>query len=169
MKQWYIIKTKPHRDNSVTTLLTNGGFETFNPKIREISYRGQVRYFNTKQLFPCYLFLNIDFDNPQKIHLVKYTRGVSKILCTDNKPLPVEPLIVQTIQERCNSQGVVDRSIALKQGDLVRVKKGMLKDLIGILEKPIPAEQRIIVLLNLANYKMQATLHWSEVERIKAA
>lgn len=169
MNQWYIIKTKPHRDESVGTLLTNGGFEIFNPKIREISYRSRIRYFITKQLFPCYLFLNAEFDNPQNIHLVKYTRGVSKILCTENKPLPVEPLIIQTIQEQCNNQGIVDRSIPLKKGDLIRVKKGMLKDLIGILEKPLPAEQRIIVLLNLANYKMQATLHWSEVERIKAA
>lgn len=169
MNQWYIIKTKPHRDESVGTLLRNGGFEIFNPKIREVSYRSQVRYFNTKQLFPCYLFLNIDFSNPENIHLVKYTRGVSKILCTEHKPLPVESAIIQTIQERCNNQGIVDRSMFLKKGDLVRVKKGMLKDLMGILEKPLPAEQRIIVLLNLANYKLQATLHWTEVERIKAA
>lgn len=169
MSKWYVIQTKPHNEERVHRILSRAGLESFLPKIREICYVKNVTHFRHKPLFPSYLFLHIDFDNSHNFHLIKYTRGVSKILCADNKPLPVAEEIVDTIKARVNPANVVEHPFQLKAGDNIRVKRGLLKDLIGVLEKPSSAEERIFVLLKLANYDMKARLHWTEVEKLHAA
>ncbi|MDO8520443.1 MAG: transcription termination/antitermination NusG family protein [Deltaproteobacteria bacterium] len=169
-KRWFIIKTKPQKDENVTSMVAKAGFEVFCPKIREIFYAKNVASFRTKPLFPSYLFLHVDFDDPANVHMIKYTRGVSRILCAEGKPLPLAEQIVATIKARTNAQGIIERrQTVLKAGDPIRVRKGLLKDLIGILEKPASQEERVIVLLKLANYEMKAQLHWTEVEKLHAA
>jgi len=169
MNQWYVVKTKPHREDDVTKLFSLAQFEAFNPKIRSVFYRGTLSHFRMVPLFPSYIFLNIDFANANLIHLVKYTRGVSKILCSDGKPHALDETIVTTIKSRIKDNGLVEFSPSLQPGDEIVVKKGMLKDLIGILEKPCSADERVIVLLKLAHYNMKASLHWTEIEKIRAA
>ena len=168
MHQWYVIKTKPHREGDVSKLFGLAQFEAFNPQIRSIFYRGSLPHFKMAPLFPSYIFLKIDFTNANLIHLVKYTRGVSKILCSDGKPHALDASIIDTIKSRIKDNGIVEYS-PLGVGDEIIVKKGMLKDLIGILEKPCSADERVIVLLKLAHHNMKASLHWTEIERIKAA
>ncbi|OGQ07243.1 MAG: hypothetical protein A3G32_04515 [Deltaproteobacteria bacterium RIFCSPLOWO2_12_FULL_40_28] len=169
MIQWYVIKTKPFREDHVSKIFQNAGFETFNPKLKEVNYRGTLKTYSIKPFFPTYLFLQIDFDRGELIHLVKYTRGVSKILCAENKPLALKSQIIKLLKSTCNENGVVEKKVPFLAGSPVRVRKGILKDLIGIIEKPIPSEERIIVLLKLLNYNMKASLHWTEVELIRAA
>jgi len=170
MKHWYVIQTKPARENDVLQLFAQGGFEGYCPKIQEKCYRGQTPYFRTASLFPSYLFLHIDFDEKNHFHLIKYTRGVNKIVSAGGIPLSISDQIVETIRNRANSDGVIEqRPVNLKTGDKVRVRKGMLKDLEGILEKPTSPDGRVKVLLQLMNYPMKATLHWTEVEKLKVA
>lgn len=169
MNQWYIIKTKPFKEIGVQKLFTQADIETFSPKMRDINYRRQGMTSTTKSLFPTYIFIHIDFDISENIHLIKYTRGVSRILCAEGRPLPVGEKIIQAIKMRSNSEGVIEMPIRLKPGDKIRVKKGILKDLMGIMEKRTSDNERIIVLLKLINYEMRATLHWAEIETLQAA
>ncbi len=170
MGSWYVLQTKAHRERDVQKLLRNGGFETFLPILREVSYRGGLPYFKLSSLFPGYLFLNCFLEEKNNFHLVKYTRGINKIISACGKPLKMDDDIIHSIQNRANAEGIINQQPdLLKAGDKVRVKKGILKDLIGILERPSTAEGRITVLLHLINYQMKATLHWSEVEKLQVA
>ena len=175
MNRWYIIKTKPQKEENVIRLIQRATFDVFCPKIRETSYAKntknakKIALFRTRPLFPSYLFLNIDFDRGENIHLIKYTRGVSRILCAEGKPLPLDPQIIHAIKERADHQGIITHHSTLNPGDPIRVKKGILKDLIGVLEKPATSEERVIVLLKLVNYEMKANLHWTEIEKLNAA
>lgn len=166
MNQWHIIKTKPLKENDVCNLLTKAHFEVFSPKIKEVFYRQRQENFKIKSLFPSYLFLNIDFDKAENIHLIKYTRGVSKILCAEKKPLPLPDQIIKTLKGRTNEDGVIEHHTALKAGDYIRVKKGLLRDLEGILVRPASEEERLIVLLKHVSFKMSAKLHWTEIEKL---
>lgn len=167
--QWYVLQTKPSREKDVSLLLSQGGFEVFLPKIRETFYRSTTSYLKPVPLFPNYLFIHTSFDEAKNFHLVKYTRGVNKIVCADGLPIPLAEEMIAVMKERTAESGFIERPVSLKAGDSIRVKKGMLKDLIGILERPASAEGRIHVLLNLLNYSMKATLHWTEVEKLKIA
>ncbi len=170
MNQWYVLKTKPHREDSVSTLLLKANIQTLNPKLRHLHHRTSGSQYRSSPLFPSYLFLNIDFGALENIHLIKYTRGVSKILCAQNKPIALANEIIQTIVQRMDPDGFIKKQNHLKRGDSIRVKKGILKDLVGILEKPSSDDEgRVMVLLNLVNYNLKASLHWSEIEKMEAA
>lgn len=170
MSQWYVIKTKPHRELGVHTALSKAQFNSFLPRIRHVQHRFQTTHLNIKPLFPNYLFIHVDFTDPRNINFVKYTRGVSHILCADNTPVPISEEIIHAIQTKMNDQGYVEKPVALKKGDRIRVRsKGILQDLEGIFEKETSDQERVVVLLNLINHTLKATLHWSEVERVKVA
>lgn len=170
MNQWFVIKTKPHRELDVHTLLSRAHFLSFLPRFRQVSHKLRASHLSIKPLFPGYLFINVDFTKPENIHLIRYTRGVSHILCRNNKPVPVANEIIKAIQSKMNAHGYVEKPVVLKKGDRIRVKSsGILKGLEGIFEKQTSDEERIVVLLSLINHKMKATLHWSEVERARVA
>lgn len=162
MKHWHVIKTKPHKEDSVATLLKNGDFEVFYPRIIKILRQKPV----VGPLFPTYLFLFTDFDFKKNFHTIKYTRGISKILCANNRPVPISKEIITTIKQRMDDRGIITNPANLKTGDQIRVRRGILKDLVGIIEKKTSDEERVVVLLKLLNHRMKATLHWSDVERL---
>ncbi|MBI2339391.1 MAG: hypothetical protein HYU99_03340 [Deltaproteobacteria bacterium] len=167
--KWYVVQAKPRRENDVCRLLKQGGFETFYPVIKDLMYRSTTSFFRTAPLFPSYLFVHTDFGEDRNFHLVKYTRGVNKVITFENRPVPMSDEIIQTIRSHANDNGIIERQTFLKRGDRIRVRKGMLKELIGIIEKPVPACGRVQVLLKLINYEMHATVHWTEVEKLKVA
>jgi transcription elongation factor/antiterminator RfaH len=165
VNRWYIILTKPHKENDVTVLLSKPQFAIFHPRLADGVRAGKP--VRATSLFPRYLFVQTDLTIAQNFQLIRYTRGVSKILCRGGKPVPIAEEIVRVIQERTTPEGVVLRQAFFKHGELVRVRRGILKDLIGILERPVPGEGRVQVLLNLVNYKIKAKLSWTDVERIR--
>ncbi len=167
MLQWYVIQTKPQREANVCSLLRQGNFETFSPKIQDYSYRGGNALGRLTPLFPSYIFIHTNFLEECNHHLVKYTRGVSRILSAAGHPIPLSDEFIDILKERMGPDNIVRRYHTYKTGDLVRVKKGMLKDLIGIIEKPVSREDRVLVLLKLVNYDMKAKLHCSEIERVE--
>ncbi|MBX7148147.1 hypothetical protein K1X76_03605 [bacterium] len=169
MNQWFVIKTKSHRELDVHNLLTRAHFKSFLPRIRQVQHKLRATHLNVKPLFPGYLFIYIDFTNPSNIHLIKYTRGVSHILCAENKPVAVPDEVVNAIKSKMNDKGYVEQPMTVEKGEKVRVKKGMLADLEGIIEKKSSDDERVIVLLNMINYNLKATLHWSEIEKIRVA
>lgn len=167
MTHWHAVKTKPHKEEQVFNLLSQGGFPCFYPRLRELSWRNGERSFLVKPLFPTYLFLRTDFSVGRNLHLVKYTRGVAHVLHSGGMPMTIPDAAIEMIRSRANADGVVAIGVSLKDGQKVRVKRGVLKDLEGILQAPSPEEARVRVLLNLANYTMSATLHVSEIESLK--
>jgi len=51
---------------------------------------------------------------------------------------------------------LIDQRTIYKKGQLVQIKQGPLKDLIGILEKPVSASGRVHVLFKLFKYPLRA-------------
>ena len=98
--------------------------------------------------------------------MVKYTRGVSRILCADNRPLPVPVEIMKTLLTRSNNEGVIERQTHLKKGDRIRVRKGMLKDLEGLFDGSTPDNERVLILLEHVSCKVSAKLHWADIEKL---
>ena len=48
-------------------------------------------------------------------------------------------------------------------GQVVRIRRGPLKDLIGILEKPVSDEGRVQVLFKLLKYPIRAVVHYEDL------
>ena len=161
---WYVIQTKPTKEGDVQQHLRNAQFETFLPRIQSM-IRGR-KGLRTKSLFPSYLFAFIDLNDPELYRMIKYTRGVRKILGDGLNPVPVPSEMIEIIREHVNQEGIVEQKLVLKKGDAVRIRSGVFKDLVGILEKPVSAEGRVRVLLQIVHHQVQCNLSAGDVERV---
>lgn len=157
---WYVIQTKPLNEDRVCQQFTRvPEAETFCPKLRCLSVTKGEKF---KPLFPNYVFLNWDLSDPKNHHTTKYTRGVNKILGDGSKAVPIADEIIEIIKGRANEGGIIEQKL-FKQGDLVKVKRGYLKDLIGILEKPVSDSGRVAVLLQLFNRQLSVKLKCADI------
>ncbi|PIR16277.1 MAG: hypothetical protein COX62_00480 [Deltaproteobacteria bacterium CG_4_10_14_0_2_um_filter_43_8] len=141
-----------------------GNLETFCPKLKSISLSKGSEKINYKPLFPNYVFLRWDLSSASHHRLVKYTRGVNKILGDSEKPVPISDEVIELIKARTNAGGIIEQN-TFKKGDLVKVKKGHLKDLMGVLDRPVSDSGRVAVLLNLFNRQMRVQMHCAEIAR----
>ncbi len=167
MQQWYVIHTKPHSEETVCRLLGQAQIKTYLPKVEHYIRLRRAQYFQPGPLFPSYCFCHIDLSSAKNYNLVRYTRGVLRLLGVP-QPVAIADQIIDTLKARTDTHNM-GNVIPLHPGNRLKVKRGVLKDLEGILERPIAPDGRIHVLLKLLNYKMKATLHWSEVEKVAAA
>ena len=163
---WYVIQTKPTAEADVQRHLENARFETFNPRIRTM-VRGRNRTSSrVKSLFPSYVFARIDLTDPNLYRMIKYTRGVRRILGDGVAPVPVPDEMIDIIRERVNAEGVIEQRLVMKKGDPVRIRSGLFRDLVGILEKPVSAAGRVKVLLQIMQHQVKCELSAAEVERL---
>ena len=157
MNHWYVLKTKPKKERQVQERLKLAHFEVFLPLIKG--------FFSTKPLFPSYLFVKTNFHDPLSWRKVCFTRGTSKILGDGDGPLPISDFIVETLRESSANGLLTEQNLLFKVGDTVRVKKGILKDLIGIVEKNASDAGRIKILFKWLSGSMRAVLKYTELEK----
>ncbi len=155
MNKWYVVQTKPKKESHVAKLFGLAGLESLCPKVKSFA-RG------IQPLFPNYIFLRWDLSLAQNFHMIKFTRGVSRVLGLQGSPLSISDEAIQVIQERINQDQILEHQ-TMKVGSRVQVKRGILRDLIGVLEKPVSAEGRVAVLLSLYEREMKAVLNCEDV------
>jgi transcription elongation factor/antiterminator RfaH len=161
---WYVLQTKPTAEENVLKHLQNAKFETFLPKIRTM-IRGR-RTTRIKPLFPSYVFAHLDLANPNLFHMIKYTRGVRKILGDGVFPISVPDEMIEIIRSRSDGAGVIEQRLTLREGDEVRIRIGPFSDLIGILDKPVSAAGRVRVLLKILHHQVRCDLSAGDIERV---
>jgi transcription termination/antitermination protein NusG len=163
--QWYVIQTKPTSEDNVRLHLKNANIETFLPKIKQAVRGKKSASSRIKSLFPSYLFAFIDLQDPSMHHMIRYTRGVRKILGDGDKPVPVPEEMISIIKERIGEEGLIEQGLTMKKGDSVRIKGGAFQDLVGILEKPASPAGRVRVLLQIMHHQIKCDLSAADIEK----
>lgn len=164
MNLWYVIETKPKREEEVDSYLSERGVDIFNPLLETVSARNGRLNRELKALFPNYIFGKFDLD--QNYPLVRWARGVRKVLGFGGYPVPVSEEAIEIIKERTDANGIVRETHQFEPNDLVRIKSGPLKDLWGIFERWVSDSDRVRILLNLIGYQPAVELHYSMVEKV---
>jgi len=145
--RWYVIQTKPGNEHRVEINLCNQGIETFLPLFESNQYFQGSIVQKVKPLFSNYLFARLNIE--LHYYKVKWTRGVSKILGTGDKPVPVSENVIQTIKKRIGENNLVRLEEEWKEGDNVQITSGPFKELIGVFQKKMSDKGRVRILLNL--------------------
>lgn len=162
---WFVIQTKPKKEEDAKSYLSMKGLEIFNPLIENFIIRNGKINKEYKPLFPGYLFGKFDLE--QDYSLVRWGRGVKKVLSLGGGyPTPVSEKVVEIIKRRTDSHGIVRRSYHFEANDRVRIKSGPLKDLLGIFERWVADGERVRILLNLIGYQPEVELHCSMIEKV---
>ena len=163
MKRWYVIQTNPREEERADYYIQNEGIETYLPRMEVCTQRRFRTTMAKKPLFPNYLFGHFDVESD--LYKVRWARGVKKILMESIDPVPLADEVVESIRAMEQKDGVI-RKTSLKRYDRVVIRKGPMKDLVGIFQEWTNDQGRVLVLLNLLNYSAKVELHHSMVEKI---
>ena len=158
MQNWFVLNTKPKKEFQVEKIFSEAGFETYYPKyLREKSIR---------PFFPGYAF--IIFDHPSQYQLVKFTRGVKKIVGQGENPTPIPGEIILSLRAR-EVNGLIELEKHGKEpevGDMIEVAEGPLRGLKGIFKREIGDKERVMILLNFVSYQGQLLIEKNKLRKI---
>jgi transcription antitermination factor NusG len=164
MENWYVIQTKPKKEEEATSYLSTKGVEIFSPLMETFSTRNARVTKELKSLFPGYIFGKFNLE--QNYPLVRWGKGVKCVLGFGGYPTSISKEVVEIIKERTDARGVVRVKGDYGPNDVVRVKTGPLKDLLGIFERWVSDSERVRILLNLIGYQPSIELHYSMIEKV---
>jgi transcription antitermination factor NusG len=158
MLSWFVISTKPKKEFHVEKMFLQGGIPVYNPKYRE---GGLIKAFFTGYEF-------VFFDYPEQFKLVKYTRGVKRIVGNDEGPIALDEGFVTEIRSR-----EVDGFIELQKygvqpevGDEIEVAAGPFKGLRGVFKKDLTDQDRVLILLNCVSYQGRLVIEKDKLKKV---
>lgn len=158
MPSWFVISTKPKKEFHVEKMFLQGGIPVYNPKYRE---GGLVKPFFTGYEF-------VFFDYPGQFKLVKYTRGVKRIVGNDQGPIALDESFVAEIRSR-----EVDGFIELQKygvqpevGDEIEVAAGPFKGLRGVFKKDLTDQDRVLILLHCVSYQGRLVIEKDKLKKV---
>jgi transcriptional antiterminator RfaH len=94
---WYVIQTKPKKEEDAESYLSTRGVEMFNPLMETFALRNGGMNKELKPLFPGYIFGKFDLE--QNYPLVRWARGVKKVLGFGGYPTPISEEVIEIIKE----------------------------------------------------------------------
>ncbi|MGH7797277.1 MAG: transcription termination/antitermination protein NusG [Candidatus Binatia bacterium] len=151
MRAWYVLYSKPHKEEPAQFHLQAKGVEVFFPRLflpPSLRVRKQLI-----PLFPNYLFVRVRL--PEEYDCVTWTPGVKRFVSFNDVPLPLEQDIVAYLMEKANPQGVITARSNLKVGQEVRISGGAFDGLVGIIQEPPNTRGRVKILMELLSRPMK--------------
>jgi transcriptional antiterminator RfaH len=150
MRQWFVVNTKPKSENRASHNLSTGGYEVLSPKLKLRKYR-EGRFVDVVEaMFPNYIFAK--FHAVDDYHMIKYTRGVNKIVTFGGKMVPLQEEFIAFIRGRLVDGVARIEKKRFKKGEKVFIKAGPFKGLGGIFERELEGEERAMILLEGINF-----------------
>ena len=132
-RHWYVVHVRSRHEFSVTERLIKSGVDAFLPiveRLRRWKDRSKLIAF---PLFPGYLFVNISKSNTIKLTVLKTPGVVRFIGLTPGEPEPVPSEQILSLKKLVESKETLDPYPYLKEGNRVKIKKGPLAGVDGIL------------------------------------
>jgi len=130
---WHALWTRSHCEQLVHDQLAAKGFDLFLPKIDRWSRRGGLRHLIRVPMFPGYVFLHRAMDRGSYVEILK-ARGLVQVLGERWDRLAAVPDAEIDAIRRIVEAGVPALPHAfLREGQRVRITRGPLADVEGIL------------------------------------
>jgi transcriptional antiterminator RfaH len=153
-RDWYVVYSKPHKEEQVRLHLGLKGIESFFPRLQlpgcSVSKRGIAA------LFPNYLFVRIHLASEAQ-HVI-WSPGVKRIVSFGDTPIPLEEDIIHFLKEQADSEGIIRARSKLTAGQQVEISGGPFNGFIGIIENPPNAQGRVKILLKLLSRQISVKL-----------
>ena len=163
-KKWFAIYVKSRSEKKVLKLLEDIGVESFLPLITRVKQWSDRKKKVEEPLFRSYLFVNIPLSD---YYTVLNVNGVVKFITFEKKPVPVPDNQIIAIKEYLNDTELHSINYEdFKEGELVRVKTGQMKDLVGRFVK-INGKHRVIIDIEAVGQSLAVNVARSNVEAVK--
>ena len=163
-RKWFAIYVKSRSEKKVLKLLEDIGIESFLPLITRVKQWSDRKKKVEEPLFRSYLFVNIPLSD---YYTVLNVNGVVKFITFEKKPVPVPDNQIIAIKEYLNDTELHSIDYEdFKEGELVRIKSGQMKDLVGRFIK-INGKHRVIIDIEAVGQSIPINIARSNVEAVK--
>ena len=165
-KKWFAIYVKSRNEKKVFKQLDDMGIESFLPLITRLKQWSDRKKKVDEPLFRSYIFVNISLKD---YYTVLNVPGVVKFITFERQPVPVPENQIIAIKEYINDNDLHDVNYEdFKEGELVRIKSGQMKDLVGRFIK-INGKHRIIIDIEAVGQSLPINIARSNVEAVNPA
>lgn len=141
---WYAIHVRSRHEFKVLDRLTKAGIDAFLPVVERLNKWKDRKKLVNFPLFPGYLFVHIHKIYDTMLAILKTPGVVRFIGIIPGEPEPIPDEQIDSLKRLVESKENLDPYPYLKEGQRVRIKKGPLAGVEGILTEK--AGQHILVL-----------------------
>lgn len=153
-RQWYVVYSKPRREEFAQSNLQRKGLEVFFPRLALPHPRPKQNQI--VPLFPNYLFVRLQL--PEEYNYALWSPGVKTIVSFNDIPAPIDDEIVAFLKSQTDVVGVIKGHPQLTVGQQVQIHGGPFDGLIGIIHDPPNARGRVGVLMQLLNRQVKVAI-----------
>jgi transcription antitermination factor NusG len=163
MKEWYAVYTKSRHEKVVAEELWQKEIEVFLP-LRNVVSKWKDRKKEVQfPLFPGYLFVNVPI-RERRLDILKVP-SVVRIIGYDNEPVPIPGEQIVAVRTLVFSKLPYDPFPDIVVGDRVRVRRGPLRGMEGILVEK-KTKYRFVISVDLIQQAVACEIDAADVEKI---
>ena len=161
---WHVLWTRSNCEQGVHDQLAGQGFEVFLPTVESWTRRGGVRRRARLPLFQGYLFLRHAIDKTSYVQVCK-ARGLVRILGERWDQLATAPETEVTAIRRVIGSGLpVMPHPYMREGQRVRIRRGLLQDVEGLVIRSTPKTGLLVVSVQLLQRSVAVHLDCTALE-----
>ncbi len=165
MNAWYLVYTKPAREDLAVLHLERQDYEVYLPKLKVYRRRGGRRVRVIEPLFPRYLFIRLS-DKTDNWGPIRSTIGVSGLVRFGMQAARIPGELVKTLRQRESDDGVHELTPKpLEPGQKVRIADGPFSGYEAVFCRPA-AKDRVALLLQIAEKSLKIELEREHVESL---
>ncbi len=162
---WWALYTRHQHEKVVADMLGAKGFEVFLPLYESVRRWRDRRKVLSLPLFPCYVFVRGGLD--RRLQVVT-TPGIHMILTHGDRIATIPENEIQAIRRTVEGQYRVEPHPFLKCGDRVRVTRGSLEGVEGILVRKKNL-YRLVLSVDMLAQSVGVEIDASDVEPVSRA
>jgi transcription elongation factor/antiterminator RfaH len=146
--RWYVVRSKPRKEEFLAEQMQMRRIEIFNPRIRVQATNPRAR--KIKPYFPGYVFVHLDLEKTGKL-TVQYIPGAANLVSFGGEVADVPDGLIHAIQKRVEEINNAGGELfdVLKTGDSVVIHSGPFAGYEAIFDARLPGSNRARVLLKL--------------------
>ena len=164
---WYVIRSKPNKEEFLSGQLSAYGIKVFYPRIRVKTVNPRAR--KLRAYFPSYLFVYVDLEKVS-FSTLKWMPGAINLVSFDGQPASVPEAMISAIERQVEYINASQKNmlLGLKPGDLVSIHDGPFAGYEAIFDGQISGQERVRVLLKfLQSRHVPVELRASQIGRSK--
>jgi transcriptional antiterminator RfaH len=155
--QWYALRSKPRKEDTVWQQLNSRGIESFYPRMRV--HPVNPRSKKVKPYFPGYIFVKIDLED-MGITTFRWMPHTLGLVSFGGEPAQVPENLIYALEKRIKEINDAGGEVleGLKSGDKIRIQAGPFSGFEGIFDYRLPGKERVRVLLKFLGDPRQVPL-----------
>ena len=171
--RWYVVHTYAGHENKVAATLKqkieasnleDKIFDVLVPTQEKIEIREGKKVPVKEKIFPGYLLVKIDLDNISW-YAVRSTPGVTGFVGVGNKPTPLDPKEVETIQQFSKLEAPTYKA-SFSVGEAVKIIDGPFSEFIGSVEEINEEKGKLKVLVSIFGRETPVELDFLQVSKL---